>query len=229
MRDRTGLLDDGIFGGAFKEGGGRLGTLVEAVKEVLRGEEEEEERDENLTVQVVSVYGHHPHALTDSSTSSSNTFSSSTPSSTREGGQLKDVPLPRPSTCVWLSVKEATGRFVDPVKLQGLLNLHTRQDMATIEAEGGVVGGGGAQDTLLQTRPLHPHQRPSLPASLDLGGGVSDPSSAATQASTALPLQVVDTNVTSLSPTPDPRHRLPARPRDLHAHLLPERWPLSQV
>lgn len=32
-----------------------------------------------------------------------------------------------PSTCVWVSVKDTAARFMDPVKLRGLLALHTRE------------------------------------------------------------------------------------------------------
>lgn len=54
-------------------------------------------------VEVVSVYGGCGHSA-----------SPATPPTT-------------PSTCVWVSVKNAQGSFMSPVKLQGLLALHTHQ------------------------------------------------------------------------------------------------------
>lgn len=32
-------------------------------------------------------------------------------------------PSPSPTSCVWISVRENSGRFVDPVKLHGLIGL----------------------------------------------------------------------------------------------------------
>ncbi|KAK8371878.1 hypothetical protein O3P69_010115, partial [Scylla paramamosain] len=80
------------------EGGGRLGAVLTEVLAVL------EERQ--AAVEVVSLYG---------------------------GCGLPNTTLPfpdsspAPSTCVWVSAKDARGRYLDPVKIQGLLALHTRQ------------------------------------------------------------------------------------------------------
>ncbi|ROT64423.1 putative neural-cadherin isoform X3 [Penaeus vannamei] len=65
-----------------------------------------------------------------------------------------------------------------------------------------------------------------------MGGSPDMPRDPSSLASKALPLQVVDTNSTSLVTPPHPRPRLPpARPRrrrGLHGALLPQRRPLRQ-
>ncbi|XP_042223409.1 neural-cadherin-like [Homarus americanus] len=80
---------------------------------------------------------------------------------------------------------------MDPVKLQGLLGLHSHQleestNLKVLLESSGVVG-----------RRLEEIHSPDLRLDLQ-NGDDGDPSSAASLASTALPLQVVDTNATSL-------------------------------
>lgn len=67
-----------------------------------------EERD--VTVQVVSVYG-----------------GCAPPPTHLRTAAAPPTPNPAPSTCVWVSAKDSRGAYLDPVKIQGLLTLHTRQ------------------------------------------------------------------------------------------------------
>nr|XP_045603729.1 putative neural-cadherin 2 isoform X2 [Procambarus clarkii]XP_045603730.1 putative neural-cadherin 2 isoform X2 [Procambarus clarkii] len=163
-------------------GGGGLGTLTKAVMQVV-GEGAE-------SVEVVSVYGLH-------STSQSAAVSASSAAHTS--------PSPVPYVCVWVSVRLAGRSFMDPVKLHGLLALHLQrleklmklrvvlEDTRVIEDENGKPPSSSVS-TPLDT--LTPH----------------NPSSVASLASMALPLQVVDSNSTSLV---TPRLR---RGQDCHTH-----------
>ncbi|XP_045130294.1 putative neural-cadherin 2 isoform X1 [Portunus trituberculatus] len=93
------------------------------------------------------------------------------------------------STCVWMSVQEAHGTYMNPIKFQGLLALHSVQVEAmtnlTILTEGPSIAAEGDVEHF-----MHHFSLPSFH-----NNGAPDPSSAA---STTLPLQVVDTNSTSL-------------------------------
>ncbi|XP_069159473.1 uncharacterized protein [Procambarus clarkii] len=185
------------------EGGGRLGGVIEAIRRVVG--------ESSHTVDVVSVYGHPhnppPHTTSDTLQGDHTVVASSSfaPDGDREfdAGEFEGS-WSRPSSCVWVSVREAGGGFMDPVKLQGLLALNTGQleerTHLTVVAEDAAAGRVEPQDPL-QDHALPPQeeqqQQPSLPSTLGFGIE-SEPSSAATRASTALPLQVVDTNVTSL-------------------------------
>ncbi|XP_071534252.1 neural-cadherin-like [Panulirus ornatus] len=164
-----------------KGGGGGLGTLLEAVGRVLGG-------GDLYTVEVVSVSGH--QHLQHSNTPSSDATTQS-PTSPATPWDLREAPTRRaPSTSVWVSVtQKETGRFMDPVKLQGLLNLHLRQleettHLTVVTEENSPRAGGEGRDPGAP-RPYYPGLRGAPP-------------SAATSASRALPLQVVDANATSL-------------------------------
>ena len=85
-----------------------LGSLLKAVQETLGGADN--------TVQVVSVYGGCGHV-------SSPVLTPTMPQDTTQ----PTSGTPESSTCVWVSAKEADDRFIELVKLQGLLALHTRQ------------------------------------------------------------------------------------------------------
>ncbi|XP_050715756.1 neural-cadherin-like [Eriocheir sinensis] len=163
--------EDLTRGWSPSEGGGMLGTLLKAVGEALS--------EPGNTVGVVSVYaGDSGHP-----SSPPLPLASTVPAS----------PLTAlPSTCVWVSAKDGRGRFMNPLKLQGLLALHTRQ----LESATGV-SVVVAEDTT---------PAPSVASQ----GGSKDPASggdentrgglytAPSLASTGLPLQVVDANATSL-------------------------------
>ncbi|XP_071536341.1 putative neural-cadherin 2 isoform X3 [Panulirus ornatus] len=177
-------------------GGGVLGTLTQQVLEIVEG-------GADCTVEVVSVYGEplqHPSAI---SNTSSNTVDVST------------------STNIWLSVREGSGRFMDPIKLQGLLALHTGQLEAATGLKVAIRQEEEGPETLLreQEAPSRapnegPTRRPDPdhPSDLEAKGRDLDPSSATSLASTSLSLQVVDTNSTALV-TPRLTHA-----RDCHAH-----------
>ncbi|KAG0725905.1 Neural-cadherin [Chionoecetes opilio] len=83
---------------------------------------------------------------------------------------------PAPSTCVWVCAKDAHGRYLDPVKIQGLLALHARQ-----------IATATNLTVTAYTPPLD-----DSPATAD--GGPADPDphlhSATSLASTSPPLQV---------------------------------------
>ncbi|MPC75359.1 hypothetical protein E2C01_069745 [Portunus trituberculatus] len=112
-------------------GGGGLGRLVEAVGRIVG--------DATHTVEIVSVYSlqHHqrPRSRLDTlhsteeeplSLPSTTTTTTTTPEpATRHNDtELPGASTARLSTCVWLSVREGRDRFMDPIKLQGLLGLH---------------------------------------------------------------------------------------------------------
>ncbi|XP_045130739.1 neural-cadherin-like isoform X2 [Portunus trituberculatus] len=184
-------------------GGGRLGKLLEEVLKVVGG-------SSSHKVEVVSLYGgtlphprhqqpepHHDdghhHPDTDRYRHSP-PYSTSATVASADGGEGKEseeesawLPPPPPSACVWLSVVGPGGVFMDPTKLLGLLGLHLRQleeatklrmHLGSLEEVGERLDGTHSSSL-----------RDSQPG---------DPSSAASLASTSLPLQVVDTNVTSL-------------------------------
>ncbi|KAK8742466.1 hypothetical protein OTU49_001895, partial [Cherax quadricarinatus] len=153
--------------------------------------------DAGHTVDVVSVYGYQQQSRQAGPQEAPHAAPPLPPGSQFDAEIDKASELP--STCVWVSVREDTGRFMDPVKLQGLLGLNTRlleeKTRLTVVVEDAAARSAGGQDPLQE---LHQQeQQTSLSATLGLNSE-SEPSSAATRASTALPLQVVDTNVTSL-------------------------------
>ncbi|XP_045131274.1 putative neural-cadherin 2 isoform X2 [Portunus trituberculatus] len=142
------------------QGGGGLGTLTEAVKQVVGAA---------AKVMIVSVYGmpstpESAPILTYLNLPFAASYLSVPPSGT-----------PTPYACVWLSVRQAAGGFMDPVKLNGLLSLN--QNLLEKIMKLRVVVGETVSAP--STPPPHPPSMTSL-------------------ASVALPLQVVDTNHTSL-------------------------------
>ncbi|KAK4288171.1 hypothetical protein Pmani_038787, partial [Petrolisthes manimaculis] len=190
-------------------GGGGLGRVIEGVKAVLGDAHE---------VEVVSVQARPPP-----------TSPRTIPPSTRGGGgggrgrggasteetdlTAAEAPPSPPAASVWVSAREMKAdRYMDQVKLRGLLALHAKQLEAvtnlrvmseSVAGVGGVGGGDGVGgDQELSGRPM-------------------DPPSAASRPSTSLPLQVVDTNSTSLV-TP----RL-SRPHRCHAPQHPTCTPTS--
>ncbi|KAG7165215.1 Neural-cadherin-like 26, partial [Homarus americanus] len=89
-------------------GGGGLGTLMEAVKKVVGNAAE--------AVEVVSVYGLH-------------TFPQ--PAAADIILTTQDSPSPIPFASVWISVKQTGRSFMDPVKLHGMLALHLQHVVDT--------------------------------------------------------------------------------------------------
>ncbi|XP_069186784.1 putative neural-cadherin 2 [Procambarus clarkii] len=156
-------------------GGGGLGTLAEIVMQVVGKTAK--------GVEIVSVSGAPP------------AYPSSTPTISKGTSDvsvaLQNFPAPTPFACVWVSVRQAAGRFIDPLKLHGLLALHLQhlekvmnlkvalEDTYTMEGKNGKTASGGFGFPSDTTSP-------------------QSPSSIASLASVVLPLQVVDTNLTSL-------------------------------
>ncbi|XP_066952072.1 neural-cadherin-like isoform X1 [Macrobrachium rosenbergii] len=188
-------------------GGGGLGKLLEAVHDII---------SEGLPyeVEVVSVYENYTPpgiASTIPFTSPRAESSSSHPEhGEQSAGTNSSNEHPTPTACVWVSVKDNGDAFVDPVKLQGLLSLHKdKLEKAT-----------GLSVSLKDPPPLLGKKGPSVqqvPKKDTVSGGYSphlegpedsalstlklsyeDGASVTSLASTALPLQVVDTNLTSL-------------------------------
>ncbi|KAG0719294.1 putative neural-cadherin 2 [Chionoecetes opilio] len=111
------------------------------------------------------------------------------------------TPTPIPQAWVWVCVKDlVTGALMDPVKLQGLLSLH--QDELERVMNLRVMVGSAATPSPTFTPPLHTPSSATPP--------IHPPS----LASMVLPLQVVDTNMTSL-----------VTPRLSHAPSCPPRGP----
>ncbi|XP_050716089.1 putative neural-cadherin 2 isoform X2 [Eriocheir sinensis] len=176
------------------KGGGGLGSLLKGVKKVL------EEPDSK--VEVVSVYGGcaPPPAA---SPSLPPTAPPATPQDTPPA-----TPPATPSTCVWVSVRDTQGSYMNAVKLQGLLALHTRQ----LEAATNLTVVVDDPAALAPTAWKHRHHHRLGDQHTDGGDDDVTLHSAASLASTRLPLQVVDTNATALV-TP----RL-TRAHSCHAH-----------
>lgn len=97
----------------FQKGGGGLGSLLKEVKKVLK--------EPSSDVEVVSVYGGCAPPL-----AASPSLSPAAPPATPQDTAPVPVPV-TPSTCVWVSVRDTQGSYMNAVKLQGLLALHTRQ------------------------------------------------------------------------------------------------------
>ncbi|XP_071513351.1 uncharacterized protein [Panulirus ornatus] len=159
-------------------GGGGLGTLTEAVMQAVGREAD--------AVEIVSVYGLPEQSITLDPAFQRSSLSDASISS------FAPAPAPPPLACVWLSVRQKGGSFMDPVKLHGLLALHLQQvekvmnlrvaleDMHIVEGKNGEATSGTSVSSPADN--MDPH----------------NPSSVASLASMALPLQVVDTNQTSL-------------------------------
>ncbi|XP_066984935.1 putative neural-cadherin 2 [Macrobrachium rosenbergii] len=189
-------------------GGGGLGKLLKAVEDIV---------SEGLPykVEVVSVYGNYglPGIASTLPVTSPGTESSS-PSHPQEGGQPvgtgSSSEHPAPTACVWVSVKDDDkDAFVDPVKLQGLLSLHRdKLEEATglsvsLKDPPPVFGKRGPSVQQVLKDPVSggppPHlEGPEDSALSTLKLSYEEGASVTSLASTALPLQVVDTNMTSL-------------------------------
>lgn len=103
-----------------KNGQGVLGRLLRGVVGAVGGE--------SSRVEVVSVYGRLPAPGQPKPFSFSDVSSRRPPSEPSSGGpSALQRPPPAPSACVWLSVREEGGAYMDPIKLQGLLELHSRK------------------------------------------------------------------------------------------------------
>nr|XP_045604889.1 putative neural-cadherin 2 [Procambarus clarkii] len=174
--------------------GGGLGRLV---AELLRlvGEQDH-------IVDVISVYdlqdAHHHPRPSDTPTIPSSSTASFSSAPTASSASQQAIFGETPSACVWLTVRSLReggpgGSFMNPVKLQGLLGLHSRQLEAatnlTVLVGEPASWSSGPRDTEHQQGSTHLLEDDSL---------ALDPSSAASRASTALTLQVVDTNTTAL-------------------------------
>nr|XP_027230078.1 uncharacterized protein LOC113821755 [Penaeus vannamei] len=190
-----------------QRGGGGLGTLTKAVQRALGG-------GDSNTVDVVSVYGR-PEPSPAAVSSSPPTPPSAEPA---PSVRSRRTPARAPYACVWVSVRAADDTFMDPVKVQGVLALHIQQLEQTMNLR------------ISFEDPLSPAMQGG--EAEGMGGSPDMPRDPSSLASKALPLQVVDTNSTSLVTPPHPRPRLPpARPRrrrGLHGALLPQRRPLRQ-
>ncbi|XP_050738703.1 putative neural-cadherin 2 isoform X2 [Eriocheir sinensis] len=150
------------------KGGGVLGALLREIIKIV-GEPEG-------TAEVVSVYE------CGGSSPARQTAPSATP----------DPPSDPTTSCVWVSVKEADGGFVNSVKLQGLLTMHAGQlEVATRLSVAVTSDPGGAASPQWAHTLETPHGDLQAVGEPKLGA-------ASFMASTSLPLQVVDTNTTSL-------------------------------
>ncbi|XP_069945615.1 putative neural-cadherin 2 isoform X3 [Cherax quadricarinatus] len=181
-------------------GGGGLGRLMAGVLSVI-GEKE------NL-VEVMSVYNHQQdhyqpyHSsrtqLLPSDKPIISTFSTSTATASSVQVDQEAISREAPASCVWLSVRNIReggtgGVYMNPVKLLGLLDLHSLQLQ---KATNLTVLVGAAELNSNWIEDEEQHIGPTPPPKDD--NNAPDPSSAASRASTTLPLQVVDTNSTSL-------------------------------
>ncbi|XP_050721664.1 putative neural-cadherin 2 isoform X2 [Eriocheir sinensis] len=197
-------------------GGGGLGTLLQEVLKAVGGS------TTTHNIQVVSVYGSSsPYHTTTTTTTTDlpphphhsyrpyyhnadrdengDDVSREVVEEEEEEEEEAGLPLSPPSACVWLSVAGPGGVFLNPTKLQGLLGLHVREleeaMRLRVDLESPKEAGRHLESTE-ESRLGHRHP--------------GDPSSAASLASTTLPLQVVDTNITSLV-TPRLSRALPCR------------------
>ncbi|XP_042875098.1 putative neural-cadherin 2 [Penaeus japonicus] len=109
-------------GWSTTDGGGVLGKLVSGIQRALG--------KSALKIEIVSVHGTElspPPLLSFDVPSSSREFQLRSDSSTHSSFSELSMPKGAPSSCVWMSVREPSGDFMDPVKLQGLLQLHSRE------------------------------------------------------------------------------------------------------
>ncbi|XP_042205064.1 putative neural-cadherin 2 isoform X2 [Homarus americanus] len=175
-------------------GGGGLGTLTDVVVQVVGKEAE--------AAEIVSVYG-----LPAQDTSTAPTFPKLSSSNTNH--VVRHSPATAPLACVWVSVKQVGGGFMDPLKLHGLLALHLQHLekvmnlRVALEGTHTMAGNNGETSSVSSGSSSSDAMSPHNPSS-----------SVASLASMVLPLQVVDTNATSLV-TP----RL-TRAHDCHTHTL---------
>ncbi|XP_064095252.1 LOW QUALITY PROTEIN: putative neural-cadherin 2 [Macrobrachium nipponense] len=199
-----------------KQGGGGLGTFTSGISKILK--------EPHDAIEIVSVYG---HPTFDPTFTMAFQIPPATTPLESYGSAAFAQPTPAPFACVWVSIKEPKGRFMDPVKLQGLLALHIeylesvmnlKLSLAMPDEEGEGQRGG------------NPSGRRPGGGGGGVGGGGPDPSSSNPEIHRFLGFQVhclyrkahvilfdgiclvVDTNTTSLV-TP----RL-TRAQDCHAH-----------
>ncbi|KAK8754583.1 hypothetical protein OTU49_016757, partial [Cherax quadricarinatus] len=172
-------------------GGGGLGTLSEIVMQVVGKAAK--------TVEIVSVYG----GPARDASAISPTFPKA---ASHASNVVQSSQTVTPFACVWVSVRQMGGSFIDPVKLHGLLALHLQHLEKVMNLK----------VALEDTHTLEENSGMTSPASFGFSpsdvSSPHNPSSVASLASVVLPLQVVDTNLTSLV-TP----RL-TRAHDCHTH-----------
>ncbi|XP_064116011.1 LOW QUALITY PROTEIN: putative neural-cadherin 2 [Macrobrachium nipponense] len=189
-------------------GGGGLGKLLEAVHDIIS------EGPSPHKVEVVSVYGNTALPGITSTVAVTSPKIESSSSHPQEGeqpvGANSSSEHPAPTTCVWVSVKDDKDAFVDPVRLQGLLSLRKdKLEKATglsvslkdpppvFDKKGSSIRQVPKKDTVSIGHPSH-FEGPEDSALSTLKLSYEDGASVTSLASTALPLQVVDTNMTSL-------------------------------
>ncbi|CAL4064457.1 unnamed protein product, partial [Meganyctiphanes norvegica] len=159
-------------------GGGVLGRLMASVQHVL---------GEAFTAELLSVYGsdneHLPTASDDTIINDSNV--PDLLHTTQDMQQQRThIGVRPPGVCVWLAAREVRGQaFMDPIRLQGILSMHQTQLESATQVQVEV-----ADTTLVASEP------PLVGAANQDG----DDAPSATLPSTALHMQVVDTNSTSL-------------------------------
>ncbi|XP_068213121.1 putative neural-cadherin 2 [Palaemon carinicauda] len=177
------------------EGGGPLGSLIDSVKEIFG--------DTIQSLEIVSIYD---VSIPKSSLQSPEAFASPSPSwytvslSTSQRNNSVAQSSSQPATCVWVSVLERGGNYMNPVKLQGILGLHFDElEKATnltvlVKVPEIVLGQENTGVTWRSGESYQGHDHSASPVLVD----PPDPPSAASRASLSLPLQVVDTNLTSV-------------------------------
>ncbi|XP_037788849.1 neural-cadherin-like isoform X2 [Penaeus monodon] len=166
-------------------GGGVLGRLVQGILRAV-GEDAH-------VVEVVSVHDAlRPPFPLDAPPNATSTFFQTPPPSFVSPATFPSDASAR-SACVWVSVREAMGGFIDPVKLQGLLQLHSAEVSKAVNL---TVTAKDSEKLASFPKQLEDAREP-----LDRHPGSQDtqePSSAASLSSSPVPLQVVDINATSL-------------------------------
>ncbi|XP_064093764.1 putative neural-cadherin 2 isoform X1 [Macrobrachium nipponense] len=177
------------------KGGGELGNLTDSMKKIFG--------DSIQSLEIVSIYDvSFPKAspqVQKPFTSSSSSWYTLSLSSPQRNSSLAQT-NPQPATCVWVSVQERGGTYMNPVKLQGILGLHSDElEKATnltvfVERPDVILGEEMSRGRWSSQESFVGHDHSSSPALVD----PPDPPSAASRASLSLPLQVVDTNLTSV-------------------------------
>nr|XP_027235811.1 putative neural-cadherin 2 [Penaeus vannamei] len=165
-------------------GGGVLGRLVEGILRAV-GEDAH-------VVEVVSVHdARRPPFPLDAPPNATSTFFQTPPSFVSPATPSSDASAR--AACVWVSVREAMGGFIDPVKLQGLLQLHSAEVSKAVNL---TVTAEDPEKLASFPKQLEDAREPldHQPGSKD----TQEPSSAASLSSSPVPLQVVDINATSL-------------------------------
>ncbi|XP_064106311.1 putative neural-cadherin 2 [Macrobrachium nipponense] len=183
-----------------QKGGGRLGRLLEAFQEILG--------DALYSVDVLSIYDDtaqgppsHPPSL-HASVSSSPGYVLSSPNPSSASVPAHESASSRPSTCVWISVRDGQGKYMNPVKLQGIIGLNSKKlgNVMNLAITSKTPINVQYENNVSPTKaggPFLDVEFSSSPSSSSLVDPL-DPSSAASRASTRPPLQVVDTNSTSI-------------------------------